>query len=170
MTCDTALSDLNNGCGDCRMVSPPSYLSSPRRKEPWKAFITSPSEELWCIHNATGGELPLASSSRCSASRRTNGRSYVFSDLFPDRRGRKRSPAKDLTTSCRSVARDQERSGYPGRPLNHIQQVMLNAVKHLSAMWPRGSAAQCPQVHPVRTGRGEPVGMALRSFRLAASG
>ena len=34
-----------------------------------------PSEKLWCIHNATGGELPFASSSRCSASRRTNGRS-----------------------------------------------------------------------------------------------
>ena len=35
------------------MDSPPSYPSSPRRKEPWKAFITSPSEKLWCIHNAT---------------------------------------------------------------------------------------------------------------------
>ena len=76
------ISDLNNGFGDCRMDSPPSYPSSPRRKEPWKAFITSPSEKLWCIHNATGGELPLASSSRCSASRRTNGRSA--SDVTPD--------------------------------------------------------------------------------------
>ena len=41
----TTLSNLNNGFGDCRLVSPPSYPSSPRRKEPWKAFITSPSEE-----------------------------------------------------------------------------------------------------------------------------
>ena len=41
-----------------------------------------PSEKLWCIHNATGGELPFASSSRCSASRRTNGRSA--SDVPPE--------------------------------------------------------------------------------------
>ena len=56
------LSDLNNGFGDCRLVSPPSYPSSPRRKEPWKAFIKSPSEELRCIHNwciaRRGGMLP----------------------------------------------------------------------------------------------------------------
>ena len=40
-----SLSDLNNGFGDCRVDSPPSYLSSPRRKEPWKVFLKSPSEE-----------------------------------------------------------------------------------------------------------------------------
>ena len=47
---------------------------------------------------------------------------------------------------------------------------MLNEVKHLSGMWAGGLLLSAHAVPPARTGRGEPVGMALRSFRLAASG
>ena len=36
--------------------------------------------------------------------------------------------------------------------------VMLNAVKHLSAMWPRALLLSVHEVHPARTGPGEPVG------------
>ena len=69
---------------------------------------------------------------------------YVFSDVRPDRRGRKRSPAMGLLTLHRSIARDQKRSGYPGQqssranrysvPPGRSMNVMLNEVKHLSAM------------------------------------
>ena len=68
------------------------------------------------------------------------------------------------------VARDQKRSGYPGRllgihcpskPTNHV---MLNAVTHLSALRSACSAAQCPW-DPTRSGPAESVRIALRSFR-----
>ena len=99
---------------------------------------------------------------------------YVFSDMPQIARRRKRSPAMGLLTSSRSVARDQERISRAviephskdkayRRAVLYISytcliHVMLNAVKHLSAMWPRALLLSGHEVHPARTGPGEPVG------------